>query len=98
MRHLSASPSTTGAPSPTTKAKSGWETLATLIPYLWEYRGRVLLALLFLLAAKLANVGVPLIMKEIVDAKPTREFEARWGNGFIKADTWVSMLVTGLRK
>ena len=68
MRHLSASPSTTGAPSPTTKAKSGWETLATLIPYLWEYRGRVLLALLFLLAAKLANVGVPLIMKEIVDA------------------------------
>ena len=68
MRHLSASPSTTGAPSPTTKAKSGWETLATLIPYLWEYRGRVLLALVFLLAAKLANVGVPLIMKEIVDA------------------------------
>ena len=49
-------------------AHSGWQTLATLIPYLWEYRGRVLLALTFLLCAKLANVGVPLIMKEIVDA------------------------------
>ena len=36
--------------------------------------------------------------KEIVDSKPTREFEDRWGSGFIKADTWVSMLVTGLRK
>ena len=49
-------------------SNSGWGTLATLIPYLWEYRGRVLLALTFLLCAKLANVGVPLIMKEIVDA------------------------------
>ncbi len=68
MRHLSASPSAAGASSPSPQAKSGWETLATLIPYLWEYRGRVLLALAFLLAAKLANVGVPLIMKEIVDA------------------------------
>jgi hypothetical protein len=37
-------------------------------------------------------------MQEIIDSKPTREFEARWGNGFIKADTWVSMLVTGLRQ
>ena len=50
------------------RSKSGWQTLATLIPYLWEYRGRVLLALVFLLSAKLANVGVPLIMKEVVDA------------------------------
>jgi glyoxylase-like metal-dependent hydrolase (beta-lactamase superfamily II) len=37
-------------------------------------------------------------MQEIIDSKPTREFEARWGNGFINADTWVRMLVTGLRK
>ena len=62
---------TSSDPSPATavkSAKTGWATLATLIPYLWEYKGRVLLALLFLLSAKLANVGVPLIMKEIVDA------------------------------
>jgi ATP-binding cassette subfamily B protein len=50
------------------RSKSGWATLATLVPYLWEYKGRVLLALTFLLSAKLANVGVPLVMKEIVDA------------------------------
>ena len=38
-----------------------------LVPYLWEYRWRVTFALVFLVAAKLANVGVPLVMKEIVD-------------------------------
>jgi ATP-binding cassette subfamily B protein len=40
----------------------------TLLPYLWEYRWRVLLALAFLVTAKLANVGVPLILKEVVDS------------------------------
>jgi ATP-binding cassette, subfamily B, heavy metal transporter len=38
-----------------------------LLPYLWEYRARVVLALLFLVVAKLANIGVPLLMKGIVD-------------------------------
>jgi ATP-binding cassette subfamily B protein len=38
-----------------------------LLPYLWEYKWRVVIALGFLVAAKLANVGVPLILKEIVD-------------------------------
>src|SRR5262245_39275782 len=38
-----------------------------LLPYLWEYRGRVLLALAFLVSAKLANITVPILMKEIVD-------------------------------
>ena len=43
------------------------QTLKTLTPYLWEYRGRVLLALGFLVVAKVANVGVPLVFKDIVD-------------------------------
>jgi ABC-type transport system involved in Fe-S cluster assembly fused permease/ATPase subunit len=38
-----------------------------LLPYLWEFRGRVLLALAFLIAAKLANITVPIVMKHIVD-------------------------------
>jgi ATP-binding cassette subfamily B protein len=38
-----------------------------LLPYLWEYRGRVLIATVFLIAAKLANISVPLLMKQIVD-------------------------------
>jgi ABC-type transport system involved in Fe-S cluster assembly fused permease/ATPase subunit len=44
-----------------------WRVLGQLVPYLWDYRGRVALALACLVAAKLANVGVPLLMKEIVD-------------------------------
>jgi len=46
----------------------GWNAIGTLLPYLWEFKGRVILALTFLTAAKVANVGVPLVMKEIVDA------------------------------
>ncbi len=44
------------------------KTLRALAPFLWQYRGRVLLALIFLVLAKVANVGVPLILKDIVDA------------------------------
>lgn len=45
--------------------------LKRMIPYLWEYRGRVLLALLSLILAKVATVGVPLVLKHIVDALDT---------------------------
>jgi ATP-binding cassette, subfamily B, heavy metal transporter len=38
-----------------------------LLPYLWEYKWRVLVALTFLVTAKLANVAVPLVLKEVVD-------------------------------
>jgi ABC-type transport system involved in Fe-S cluster assembly fused permease/ATPase subunit len=44
------------------------KTLRALAPFLWAYRGRVLLALGFLVLAKVANVGVPLVLKDIVDA------------------------------
>jgi ATP-binding cassette subfamily B protein len=42
-------------------------TLKTLLPYLWVYKWRVLLALLCLIGAKLANVGVPVVLKRLVD-------------------------------
>ena len=48
--------------------RNDWQTVKTLLPYLWEFRGRVVLALAFLVMAKLANVGVPLVLKEVVDA------------------------------
>ncbi len=58
-------------PLPTTDAPSGprsdWRTLARLIPYLWQYKWRVALALVFVIGAKLANVGVPLLLKELID-------------------------------
>jgi ATP-binding cassette subfamily B protein len=50
-----------------TQTRRDWQTIRFLLPYLWAYRGRALLALLFLILAKLANVGVPLALKEIVD-------------------------------
>src|SRR5436190_8669250 len=53
-------------------ARGDWHAIATLIPYLWEYRGRVLAALTCLIAAKVANVGVPVLMKEIVDSLDAR--------------------------
>jgi ABC-type transport system involved in Fe-S cluster assembly fused permease/ATPase subunit len=47
--------------------RSDWQTVRTLLPYLLAYRGRVALALSCLIAAKVANVGVPLVLKQIVD-------------------------------
>jgi ABC-type transport system involved in Fe-S cluster assembly fused permease/ATPase subunit len=46
-------------------------TLRALAPFLWTYRGRVLLALGFLVLAKTANVGIPLVLKDIVDKLDT---------------------------
>ncbi len=49
-------------------SRNDWKTIRTLLPYLWEFKGRVALALLLLVLAKLASVAVPLVLKEIVDA------------------------------
>jgi ABC-type transport system involved in Fe-S cluster assembly fused permease/ATPase subunit len=48
--------------------RSDWRTLRKLGPYVWQWRWRVLVALSFLIAAKLSNVGVPLVLKSMVDA------------------------------
>jgi ATP-binding cassette, subfamily B, heavy metal transporter len=66
MRHHSSLP----LPAPDRvagAARGDWQTVRTLLPYLLAYKGRVLLALACLIAAKLANVGVPLLLKRIVD-------------------------------
>ena len=39
-----------------------------LLPYIWEYRWRVIISFVLLVAAKVANVGVPIALKEIVDS------------------------------
>ena len=48
--------------------RNNLKTIAILLPYLWEFKGRVMLAVSLLVLAKLANVSVPLVLKEIVDA------------------------------
>jgi len=50
------------------RRQSEWRRVRQLAPYLWEFKGRVLIALAFLVTAKLTNVGVPLVLKQIVDA------------------------------
>jgi ABC-type transport system involved in Fe-S cluster assembly fused permease/ATPase subunit len=64
MRRASSVP----LPAPPDRAYRGdWRTVGTLLPYLLAYKGRVFLALGCLLGAKVASVGVPLVLKEIVD-------------------------------
>jgi len=50
------------------KQRPDSETLKRLFPYLWQYKWRVMAALTFMVGAKLANVGVPLLLKELIDA------------------------------
>ncbi len=56
--------------------KSDWSTLQRLFPYLWAYKWRVLAALAFMVGAKLANVGVPLLLKNLVDAMTIKPGDA----------------------
>ena len=44
-----------------------WVNIRALLPYLWDYRGRIALALGALILAKIANLGAPLALKQIVD-------------------------------
>lgn len=44
-----------------------WSVLKTLFPYLLEFRSRIALAVVCLVLAKLASVGLPFILKHIVD-------------------------------
>ena len=76
MRHhgetaAPASPHASGAkPGAATQTPPGndWKTLSRLLPYLWQYKWRVVIALSLMVCAKLANVSVPLLLKELVDA------------------------------
>ena len=65
--HASALP----APG-STRDPSDWKVIRTLLPYLWAYKARVILAVAALVGAKVANVGVPLLLKEIVDGLDQR--------------------------
>ena len=67
MRRMSET--TPPVPSASNMANGdGWRTLRRLLPYLWEYKWRVLAALLFMVGAKVANVGVPVLLKKLIDA------------------------------
>ena len=55
-------------------SKTRWQLISTLAPYVLAYKYRVIAALICLVLAKVANVSVPLALKEIVDAvSPTQQ-------------------------
>ena len=54
-------------PAPPPSERHDWQTVKALLPYLLKWRGRIAIALVCLVAAKLATVAVPLIFKDIVD-------------------------------
>src|SRR5438132_1053019 len=53
---------------PPESGHSQWRTVRMLLPYLWAYRARAVFAVLCLIAAKMAVVGVPVLLKHIVDS------------------------------
>ncbi len=67
MRHHSSSASQYPHAPANQGTRNDWATIKTLLPYLWQWKWRVLLALACLVAAKLANVGVPLVLKQLID-------------------------------
>jgi ABC-type transport system involved in Fe-S cluster assembly fused permease/ATPase subunit len=52
---------------PAQPAAAAFPTLRRLLPYVWHYRWRVAIALVLLVASKLATIGVPILLKQLVD-------------------------------
>ncbi|MEO7939614.1 MAG: ABC transporter transmembrane domain-containing protein, partial [Burkholderiaceae bacterium] len=68
MRHHGESAPAFSSPQSPTSKRSDWSTLARLLPYLWQYKWRVVVAIVFMVGAKVANVGVPVLLKNLIDA------------------------------
>jgi ATP-binding cassette subfamily B protein len=58
------------------------ENLKRLFPYIWDFKGRVFIALLCLVISKVAIVGMPLLLKDIVDG-----LDVATGNGSVLGNT-----------
>ena len=68
MRHHGESSPPVASSAANIPKDSDTQTLKRLLPYLLTYKWRVAAALLFMVGAKLANVSVPLLLKDLVDA------------------------------
>ena len=64
MRHLKSE----NNPHTKTRQHGDWQVIRNLMPYIWQFKARVIITLLCLIAAKVANLGVPIVLKKIVDA------------------------------
>jgi ATP-binding cassette subfamily B protein len=50
-----------------TRQHGDWQVIKNLMPYIWQFKARVIITLLCLIATKVANLGVPIVLKKIVD-------------------------------
>lgn len=49
------------------RQRSDLQVIRNLMPYIWQFKFRVIITLLCLVFAKVANLGVPIVLKKIVD-------------------------------
>ncbi|HBI82490.1 ABC transporter ATP-binding protein/permease [Orrella sp. NBD-18] len=70
MRHHSNRPTDhdSGIRGPVKRTHSDWHIIRDLLPYLLAYKARVIFAILCLVAAKFANLGIPIVLKQLIDA------------------------------
>ena len=47
--------------------RSDWHTIKSLWPYIWRSKYRVIFAFIALTLAKLSNLGIPVVLKKIID-------------------------------
>ncbi len=55
--------------------RNDWQTILSLVPYLFEFKKRIALAIACLIIAKLAIIALPLLLKQIVDSLDTAQAE-----------------------
>ncbi|MDT8283453.1 MAG: hypothetical protein RQ982_11690, partial [Gammaproteobacteria bacterium] len=53
--------------------RKDFQNIKRMFPYIWDFKGRVVLALCCLIFSKIAIVGMPLVLKEIVDSLDSKQ-------------------------
>ena len=56
--------------------RKDFENIKRLFPYIWDFKGRVFIALACLILSKVAIVGMPLVLKDIVDGLDSQQLLA----------------------
>jgi ABC-type transport system involved in Fe-S cluster assembly fused permease/ATPase subunit len=67
MRHYASHPPPAPAAVASESTSTDWSVIRSVLPYLWHYKWRMVFALLFLVGAKVSNVSVPLVLKQLID-------------------------------
>ena len=79
MRPTTHHATTDSAATPKANAftRGDWRVIRDLLPYLLEHKMRVALALSCLIAAKFANLGIPILLKDLIDTLNVKVYSAQ---------------------